>query len=191
MSVLLVSTRAVFACHSKACAPPPAGRGGSSPADSIVDRRVAGVGKNLSEPDAGFTMSTRLRSITTGFSVAINGSDRLIDASTAYLEDGSVNPVLRNLIKDRLSAALSTKPPKGTKVAIGGWHNPEDGKLEVNVSVVFPKNRQADAIKFARKNNQISIARLHDPFEIINTGGTGGDRALTSSVLSAYRSAHV
>jgi hypothetical protein len=135
----------------------------------------------LSEPDSGFTKSTQLRDIRSGFSVAIDKSDLLIDSKDAYMPDGSVNPKLRSMIKDRLKAALGTKPPKGAKVALGGWHNPKDGKIEINVSIVFPKGQEAAARKFAVANNQIAMARLHPPFEIIMTGGTGGDRAVAAS----------
>jgi hypothetical protein len=141
---------------------------------------MAGLGKDLHEPDSGFTMSTHLKPISKGFAVAIKGSDKLIDAKDAYMPDGSVNPRLRALVRDRIGAALGTTPPHGTKVATGGWHNPADGKLEVNVTIVFPPNKRAAAEKFARKNDQISMARLHN-FTIINTGGTGGDRTVTAS----------
>jgi hypothetical protein len=144
---------------------------------------MAALGRNLHEPDSGFTMSTKLKPISKGFAVAIKGSDKLIDAKDAYLPDGSVNPKLRALVRDRIGAALRVSPPPGAKVAIGGWHNPADGKLEVNVTVVFPPNKRAAAMKFAQKNDQISMARLHDPFDIISTGGTGGDRSVTASAL--------
>lgn len=141
------------------------------------------VGAGLREPDSGFTLSTKLNPVKRGYAVALKGSDRLIDAKDAYLPDGSVNPRLRALVRDRLQEAMGTAGPPGTKVAIGGWHNPEDGKLEINVTVVFPPHRQKDAENFARKNDQIAMARLHDPFEIINTGGTGGDRSLVAAAV--------
>jgi hypothetical protein len=187
----------VFACMSKACAPPPVGTGGSRGgagggrstrttglrSKQLREGRIAGVGKGLSEPDSGFTKSTQLRDIRSGFSVALKGSDVLIDSKDAYLPDGSVNPKMRKMIKDRLSAALGTNPPKGTKVALGGWHNPEDGKIEINVSIVFPKNMERQAREFAVANDQIAMAKLHPPFEIIMTGGTGGDRAIAASAV--------
>lgn len=128
-------------------------------------------------------MSTKLKPITSGFAVALKGSDKLINAKDAYLKDGSVNPKFRELIRDRIGAALRASAPAGTTVAIGGWHNPADGKLEVNVTVVFPPNKKAAAMKFAQANDQIAMARLHDPFAIIETGGTGGDRSLSASAL--------
>lgn len=190
--ILSTTSAAVFECRSKACAPPPVGTGGSRGgagggrssslrSKSLREGRIAGVGKGLSEPDSGFTKSTQLRDIRSGFSVALKGSDVLIDSKDAYLADGSINPKMRSMIKDRLRAALGTKPPKGTKVALGGWHNPEDGKIEVNVSIVFPKGMERQAREFAVANDQIAMARLHPPFEIIATGGTGGERAIAAS----------
>lgn len=184
------SSISIFECKSKACAPPPVGTGGSRGGAGsgrslsqhrLRESRISGVGKGLSAPDSGFTKSTQLRDIKSGFSVALKGSDVLIDAKDAYLPDGSVNPKMRKMIKDRLRAALGTKPPKGAKVALGGWHNPEDGKIEVNVSIVFPKGAEAQARQFAIDNDQIAMARLHPPFEIIPTGGTGGERAIAAS----------
>lgn len=167
---------AVFACRSKACAPPPVGTGGSKP--GTITRRVKLAGRNLSAPDSGFTLSSKLVPVRTGYAVALKGSDKLIHASDAYLPDGSINPKLVKLVKSRIAAATKVDLPKGTKVGIGGWHNPEDGKLEVNVTVVFPKHAESRALAFGRSQDQIAIARLHDPFEIINTGGTGGDRTV-------------
>ena len=172
------TTYAVFACYSKACAPPPVGKGGSA---KIGRKAFASAGKGLHEPDSGFTMTTKLKPVSSGFAVALKGSDRLINAKDAYLKDGSVNPKFRELIRERIGAAVRATAPAGTTVAIGGWHNPADGKLEVNVTVVFPPNKKAAAIKFAKANDQIAIARLHDPFAIIDTGGTGGDRSVTAS----------
>lgn len=188
---LSTTSTIVFACMSKACAPPPVGtggsvggaRGGSLRSKRLREQRVGGVGEGLSKPDSGFTKSTQLRDIRSGFSVALKGSDVLINSKDAYLPNGSINPRMRKMIKDRLRAALGTKPPKGTKIALGGWHNPEDGKIEINVSVVFPKNMERQAREFAVANDQIAMARLHDPFEIIMTGGSGGERAIAASAV--------
>lgn len=174
MSTIRTTSYAVFACHSAACAPPPAGKGGSLP--GTTTRRARRAGRNLEVPDEGFTLSPKLVKLTTGFAVALDKSDRLIRAKDVYMPDGSMNPKIVQLVKNRLTAASKVKLPPGTKVAIGGWHNPEDGKVEINVTVVFPRGKQAAAARFAKSQNQISFARLHDPFEIIDAGGTGGER---------------
>jgi hypothetical protein len=79
------------------------------------------------------------------------------------------------LVRDRINLAVRTKPPKGTKVALGAWHNPEDGKIEVNVTVVFPKNQRERAVAFAKEQNQVALFSLHEG-EVVMTGGTGGKR---------------
>lgn len=218
-----------FACHSAACAPPPAGVGGSKPggrgkisniglvphatieghfhlrdehgvvsvgsssreqANRWVKARGAQVKamqtrdtakavaalEGLKHPDGGFTLTTGLKPIEEGYAVALKGSDKLISVREAFA-GGSATPALRALVNDRIEqGAGDVQVPKGAKVALGGWHNPDDGKIEVNVTVVFPKSQRAEAIKFAKEQDQIAIAQLHD-FQIINTGGTGGDRA--------------
>ena len=48
--VLTTSSEAVFACHSAACAPPPAGSGGSSPAGRVSGAKV---GQSYHDRDHG------------------------------------------------------------------------------------------------------------------------------------------
>jgi hypothetical protein len=158
-----------FACHSKACAPPPVGKGGST---NIATRKAI---KNLNQPDSGFTLSTKLAPLRSGFAVALNGSDKLVAGASAF-KDGKPSPQLVSMVRDRINAAIGTNPPKGTKVGIGGWNNPADGKVEVNVTVVFPKTQREKAIKFAQEQDQIAIYGLHNG-DLIMTGGTGGERA--------------
>lgn len=129
------------------------------------------------------TVSTgSFKSIETGFAVAIDGSDKLIVAKDAFDKSGEPSKALVDLVRDRIDSLDTFDTPAGTKKALGGWHNPEDGKIEVNTTVVFPKNQRAAAEAFARGQNQISMANL-DAIKagnwddaIINTGGTGGDR---------------
>ena len=135
--------------------------------------------KALKEPDGGFTIQASTgRTIRSGFAVALKGSDKLISAKALFDSEGRPSQEFQALVQDRVAALQSALPslPKGVQHALGGWHNPDDGKVEVNISVVFPPTQQAAAMKFAKANDQISMARLHDPFEIISTGGTGGDR---------------
>lgn len=156
-----------FACHSKACAPPPVGAGGSTKV------RTHAL-KSLASPDSGFTLSTKLNPLRSGYAVALDGSDRLVVGSSAF-RGGKPSKKLVGIVRDRIDAAFKTEPPKGVKVAIGGWHNHEDGKIEINVTFVFPRQRENQAIAFAKQQNQIAIFALHKG-EVIMTGGTGGTR---------------
>lgn len=47
---MVTNSEAVFACHSKACAPPPAGSGGSSPSGRVSGARV---GQSYHDRDHG------------------------------------------------------------------------------------------------------------------------------------------
>lgn len=171
-----------FACTSRACAPPPVGSGGSN-GKGGSGKALGRPLKSLRDPDGGMTVSTgSFKSIETGFAVAIDGSDKLIVAKDAFDKSGEPSKALVDLVRDRIDSLDTFDAPAGTKKALGGWHNPEDGKIEVNTTVVFPKNQRAAAEAFARSQNQISMANL-DAIKagnwddaIINTGGTGGDR---------------
>lgn len=143
--------------------------------DAQLDAAISGV--DLSTPDSGFTLSTDLSPVSSGYAVAVAGSDMLIPAAEAFA-DGVPTPALRRLMQDRLRTAKDARIPSGaTEVGIGGWHNPKDGMVEVNLTVVFDEASEDAARSFAVANDQMSMARLHDPFEIIDTGGTGGERA--------------
>jgi hypothetical protein len=138
-------------------------------------RRYTATG-DLREPDSGFTVDpVSLRPIPEGFAVAIGGSDRLILASDAFDENGRPDEHLVRLTRDRIEAAFNTRVPRGTKRALGAWHNPDDGKVEVNVTVVFPRDQHDRAASFALGNDQIAMFSIHDG-EVIMTGGTGGTR---------------
>jgi hypothetical protein len=162
----------VFACHSKACAPPPVGKGGSTPGVGAVKSAL----KALRDPDGGFTIAVpKMRSVNEGIAVALDGTDRLRVAADSFDSRGRPKAALVNMVVDRINAAMSTNLPRGTQPALGGWHNPADGKLEINVTAVFPPGQRARAIRFGREQNQISILDLGS-FEFIDTGGTGGER---------------
>lgn len=146
------------------------GRGGST--------NIGGALKGLSTPASGFTRSaSALRPLRSGFAVALNGSDRLVTASSGFQNRRPTASMIQ-MVRDRINAATRTNPPKGTKVALGAWHNPDDGKIEVNVTVVFPKTKRADALKFAQEQDQIAMFSLHEG-EVVMTGGTGGSRNTT------------
>lgn len=146
-------------------------------------KAVADGTRGLAEPDGGFTMdAATMQPLTTGFAVALAATDKLIVAADAFDTDGNPSKALVRMTRDRLDAAMTTDTPAGTRKAIGGWHNPDDSKVEVNVTAVFGADRRDAAIAFARDNDQIAIADLDAIARgdwdnaIINTGGTGGTR---------------
>lgn len=124
----------------------------------------------LTVPDSGFTLDAiTLEPVEGGYAVALADSDRLIDAPALP----AAMKRLWEMYGERVGAALTTQVPQGARACVGGWHNPEDSKIEVNVTAVF-----ADfdaAYLFAVENDQIAMMDL-DSFEVIATGGTGGAR---------------
>jgi hypothetical protein len=145
-------------------------------------KSTGSVGRSIAEPDGGFTVTaSTLTPITSGYAVALGGSDKLIVASDGF-KDGKPTAALKRLVIDRIDAAVATEVPPGTRRALGGWHNPADSKIEVNVTAVFD-DRDA-ALRFARDQDQIAMADLAAIAAgdwgnaIIDTGGTGGDRGV-------------
>lgn len=137
----------------------------------------------LSAPDSGFTVGvTNLKPVTSGFAVALGGTDRLVVAADAFDSNGRPNEQLKRLVRDRIDAAHATPIPEGTTLALGAWHNPADGKIEVNVTAVFPADQRDAALAYAQAQDQIAMANLNAitagdwDNAIIDTGGTGGAR---------------
>lgn len=137
----------------------------------------------LSEPDAGFTRSVAsLQPVESGYAVALSNADRLVVAADAFDRNNKPTDQLKRLVRDRIEAAVRTGVPEGTVRAVGAWHNPADGKIEVNVTAVFPADQRDAAVAFAQAHDQIAIANLDAitagdwDNAIINTGGTGGAR---------------
>lgn len=138
---------------------------------------------SLAEPDSGFTRAAfDLKPVKSGWAVALGGTDRLVVAADAYHRNGRPTARLKQLVKDRLNAATSTPVPDGTTRALGAWHNPADGKIEINVTAVFPANEYDRALAYAQDQDQISMANLDaitaEDWDnaIVDTGGTGGVR---------------
>ena len=138
---------------------------------------------DLAEPDSGFTRSAKdLKTVETGWAVALGGSDKLIAGPDAYDTNGRPTEKIKRMLVDRIDAAMSTPVPEGTKRSIGAWHNPDDGKIEINVTAVFPSGQRDAALSFAQANDQISMANLDAitagdwDNAIVPTGGTGGAR---------------
>lgn len=170
-----------FACRDAACAPPPTGTGGSLPAATQRMRTL----KSLKMPDGGFTIATVGKPITSGFAVAIDGSDTLLSAGAAFGPRGGLTPELKKAmragVRNAVQAAVKLNI-EGAKVAIGGWHNPKDGMIEINVSVVFPPTQagRVQARRYAKANDQIAMYDLAT-FKKISTGGSGGQSRATDT----------
>lgn len=146
----------------------------------------------LAEPDGGFTLrAADLSTMTTGLAVALSGADRLVVAADAFDKHQRPTRQLVDLVRDRINASVDFEAPDGTVKAIGGWHNPGDGKVEVNVTVVFPAGQRDAAFEFAREQDQIALADLDAISRgdwdnaILNTGGTGGERNTDDEALAA------
>ena len=146
-------------------------------------RRVADSTGSLAEPDSGFTRDAgTLRPVETGWAVALGGTDKLVAGPEAFDRNGRPTPRIKRMLVDRIDAAMSTAVPEGTKRAVGAWHNPDDGKIEINVTAVFPSDQYDAAFSFAQAEDQISMANLDAitagdwDNAIVNTGGTGGAR---------------
>lgn len=142
----------------------------------------------LSEPDSGFTVGIGdLKPVETGFAVALLGTDKLIVGADAFQRNGKPTKALQRMIQDRIDAAVGTEVPDGTTRALGAWNNPADGKIEINVTAVFPATERAAALEYARDQDQIAMANLDAITAgdwgnaIIDTGGTGGNRDVDQS----------
>lgn len=132
--------------------------------------------RSLRSPDSGFTTTLDLKPITEGYAVAIGGSDKLMFAKGAFQPGGAPSKAMVSVVRDRIDAALKMQPPAGTKIALGAWHNPADGKIEVNVTVVFPPTQRRKAEAFGKAQDQIAMFSLHEG-DTIMLGGSGGDRS--------------
>lgn len=146
-----------FACHSKECAPPPVGAGGSL-GDGFGGSSVVSKIRN----DGGFTVAADGSSPSEGISVSpypersvivpVSGSDA--DLGKAYEAFLKANDDI--LGKDGHHA--------------GGWVDGD--KLYLDVVKVFPPSQREAAIALGRAKNQIAVWDL-GASEEIPTGGTG------------------
>ena len=163
-----------FACHTAACRPPSSGGTGGSVAEGPGSSAVR---HDLAAPNGGFTITPKGRKIHEGISVALSGTETFVKSREAFDADGEVTPKLMTAyavhmggLRDRPST-----PVPGTKPAIGAWHNPDDGLIEFNRTVVFPERSLKKALSFASAHDQISVMNLRTG-EFIDTGGSGGNR---------------
>lgn len=118
------------------------------------------LSNRLAEPDGGFTIDVRTgREVAAGYAVSIFPQHSLelplADATPA---------ALCHYIEQH--ADVLADPHN----RLGGWHDPETGRIWLDISLVLAD--RDEAIKWAEAANQIAIFDLGN-FESIPTGGTG------------------
>lgn len=104
--------------------------------------------ETISKPDGGFTYQPATdESPTSGYALSIyKGRERVFDVAKLTLND------LWEHAQDNWD--LLSKPGN----YIGGWHNPEDGKAYLDVSMVVKD--KAEAERMGRENNQLAYFDL-------------------------------
>lgn len=145
----------------------------------------------LRDPDGGFTYSvSEFDDVKTGWAIARKGAGIKFEASKIFSKDeAEVEDAI-----DRLEALLQLRREDfleegiedGRVVALGAWHNPEDGQVYFDVVDVYSKDRFSleEATAEGKNQNQIAITdldNLHlsiadgnwDRNIFINTGGDG------------------
>lgn len=160
------------------------------PAMVRAESKIAQLFERLKEPEGGFTYSVnKFDDIKAGWAIARKGSGVRMKVSDVFNNDGSVT----DDALDRLEALLEMNEqeltgkatPDGRQVALGGWHNPEDGYIYFDITDVHNKNAvdKDAAMAEGNKQNQISIVDLNALHEAIGDGNwdreiffsTGGD----------------
>lgn len=114
-----------------------------------------GLGKKLAaklKKDGGFTFSLygKPKSPKTGFALSIHKNTEAVVKGD--MDDHEAATALRDYARTHRTAL------KAKNTYIGGWHNPEDGQVYLDVSTVV-KSRD-EAIRLGRANNQLAIYDL-------------------------------
>lgn len=147
---------------------PETGRFTESPGTRKSAESIADIAR---DPGAGGTVSPRTgKRITTGYLIARE------ELSAAPLASDLLTPGGRKIYTDWLKKARSSGAFKKNKVHVGIWHDPDSGRVFLDISEQYPSNTNREkAKKLGTARNQKSIAFLDgDNVEIIDTGGTGG-----------------
>jgi GNAT superfamily N-acetyltransferase len=119
---------------------------GRTRAGGIIQRgHVAKAVEAAKEPDGGFTLNRDLTPDTgkEGFAVALAPYEERVPAAEFTPKD------LRSY-EARHRALLERDP----SLRVGGWHNPKDGLVYLDVSRVLPTREEA--LAFAREHGQLS-----------------------------------
>jgi hypothetical protein len=101
-----------------------------------------------------------------GYMVSHESPSVAINAKEFFAGNGEVG---KQAILDFMNANGDMLAQKGNY--LGGWHDPESGKVFLDVSTNVSTKQQA--VDLGRQNNQISIYDVKGG-STINTGGTGG-----------------
>lgn len=144
---------------------PKNGRFSEGPGTGSLAEDVLRIAK---EPGAGVTRSPRTgKEIKTGYIIARQ------DLSAHPTAKELLGPGGRKLYTDWLRKAKRSGAFKNNKVHAGIWHDDSTGMVFLDIVEQYPSNTsRAKAMELGRARNQKSIALL-EPFEIIDTGGTG------------------
>lgn len=177
-------------------------RKGTRPASKEASSLLS-LADRLKEPNGGFTFSIGERSdLTSGYAIARRGQGIKIPVSRMYDKDGrateeGVNLLLAfiNLQKRQLFESSSRK----SQVALGAWHNPDDGQIYLDVTDVFSKKFTAleQAVNIGAERDQISLVDLDelqkvketddwDTYPTFYPSGGSGAEVIDPSALTPY-----
>lgn len=121
---------------------------------------VQGLSELLAEPDGGFTIDVRTGArVNCGYAVSI------FPQFSTELPLADATPAVIGEYIERHAAVLHNPFNR-----LGGWHDPETGRVWLDISLVLASRNEA--IRWAEASNQIAIFDLAN-FVSIPTGGTG------------------
>lgn len=158
---------------------------------AATDVALAEVLLRLRDPDGGFTISaSNMDDIKSGWAIARKGQGIKVSASAVFDKDGNVTEEGLDYLEAFLEMhrnSFLAEPTSRSRVALGAWHNPEDGQIYFDVTDVFAKESTnlQQALQQGKSQDQISIADLDELHAAIadgkwdehvafhNTGGTG------------------
>lgn len=116
------------------------------PEDRVQPDHLQVAADAAREPDGGFTLNRSLTPDhgTRGFMVALAPYEERVAAD-------SLTPEVIMDYRNRHLQALKAD----SNLRVGGWHNPEDGQVYLDISRVVPTKEEA--LKLARKEGQLSV----------------------------------
>lgn len=142
---------------------------------------AASFASDLKEPDSGFTMNPRTGNPPPGtgdgkgdgpYAVAIGRPSADIIEPTPGMFQRSGNGLSQ--VGQRLATFVreNARQLSQPNMWLGAWHNPDDGKIYLDVTEVFPKGSLESATAAGSARDQIAITDL-STFKSIPTGGSG------------------
>ena len=177
-------------------------RNGTRPAPEEA-RSLLSLADRLKEPNGGFTFSIGERSdLTSGYAIARRGQGITIPVSRMYDKDGRATEEGVNLLLAFISLQkrqLFESPGRRSQVALGAWHNPDDGQIYLDVTDVFSKKFTGleQAVGIGAERDQISLVDLDelqqvnatgdwDAYPTFYTSGGSGAEVIDPSALTPY-----